>query len=112
MTALADRECRPVRPGDKPLDGATATKLANDIPRWRLAGDGKSLSRDLAFPDFDAAFEFVAAVAAIARAANHHPEIAFGWGYARLTLSTHDVGGLSENDFVVAARIDRLDGAA
>ncbi len=71
-----------------------------------MDADGKRMSRRFAFADFDQAFELVTAVAAVARAHDHHPDIAFGWGYAAFTLTTHASGGLTRLDVILAAEID------
>ncbi len=75
-------------------------------PAWTVSPDGKSLQRRFAFADFDAAFALVARVAAVAREADHHPDVAFGWGYAAFTLTTHASGGLTDRDEDLACRID------
>ena len=83
-----------------------AQARAAGLPAWTIAADARSISRRFRFGDFDAAFAFVGAVAAVARAEDHHPDIAFGWGYAEMTLTTHVIGGLHENDFTMAALIE------
>ena len=103
--AFADRHCVPCTKGTPPLDAASIAEHARDIPAW--TADATSLRRRFPFADFDAAFAFVTRVAAVARAEDHHPDIGVGWGYAEFVLSTHAIGGLSENDFILAARIDR-----
>jgi 4a-hydroxytetrahydrobiopterin dehydratase len=107
MTTSA-RSCVPCRKGTPPLDPEAAARLAQSVPRWTVAADGKSLSRRCAFPDFDTAFALVERVCILARTEDHHPDIAFGWGYAAFTLTTHAIGGLHSNDFFVAAGIDTL----
>jgi 4a-hydroxytetrahydrobiopterin dehydratase len=78
------------------------------VPQWRI-GEQSEIVRDLAFADFAAAIAFVDRVAALAEAANHHPDIlVHGWNKVRLTLSTHSQGGLTEADFQLAAKIDGL----
>lgn len=102
---LADRHCVPCIRGTPPLDAATIERLARDVPAWDVATT--SLRRRFAFADFDTAFALVTRVAEVARAEDHHPDISVGWGYAAFVLRTHAIGGLSENDFILAARIDR-----
>lgn len=107
MTTLADRDCRPSRPGTPPLDPfAIDPLLAQLSGRWKVVGTDR-LEAELTFPDFAEALEFVNIVGAIAEQQNHHPDIHLSWGRVRIVLWTHTVGGLSEADFVLAARCDR-----
>lgn len=103
--ALADRSCVPCTKATPALDAADISERARDVPDW--TADATSLRRRFRFDDFEAAFALVTRVAAVARAADHHPDIRVGWGYAEFTLATHVIGGLSANDFILAARIDR-----
>jgi 4a-hydroxytetrahydrobiopterin dehydratase len=80
------------------------TQLCN----WRVANDGDSIQRRYHFKNYEQTLAFVNAVAEIARAEDHHPDIGFGYNYCDVHFSTHSVGGLSENDFICAARIDTL----
>ena len=107
--ALASRHCIPCRKGAAPLEAEAIQALAREVPDWSLRDDATRIERNYPFRDFAAAFAFVARVADIAEAADHHPDISFGWGYARLSLQTHSIGGLHENDFIVAARCDRIE---
>ena len=109
--ALAARACVPCRKNTAPLDAAAARSLAADLPGWTLCDNATRLARSYDFPDFAAAFAFVRQVAEIAEAADHHPDIGVGWGYVKLSLQTHAIGGLHDNDFIVAARCDRADEA-
>jgi len=108
MSSLSRLDCRPCRKGDAPLDPQAARALAREIPDWQLDADGRRIERRWVFADFAAAFAFVGRVAEIAEAANHHPDISFGWGYATLSLQTHAIGGLHQNDFIIAARCDEI----
>jgi len=83
-------------------------KLLADMSGWRVSEDGRHLTREWSFKNFARALDFVNQVSVIAEAENHHPDISFGWGYAKITLMTHDVGGLTENDFVLAAKFNAL----
>lgn len=87
---------RPLAPAELPA------RLAG-LPGWELVEDGRKLRRRFAFPDYGRAFAFVAEVSALAEARNHHPDVAFGWGYCTLTYWTHTAGGLTELDFEAAA---------
>ena len=103
---LASRRCIPCRRGTAPLREEAALALAREVPDWSLRDDAKRIERAYDFPDFAAAFAYVEQVAAIAEDAKHHPDITFGWGYVRLSLQSHSIGGLHENDFILAARCD------
>ncbi len=105
-TPLAERSCVPCRRGGAPLPAEAARALVLELPLWSLCDDERRIERRYGFADFASAFGFVTRVAVIAEAADHHPDIGFGWGYVRLSLHTHSIGGLHENDFVVAARGD------
>lgn len=81
----------------------------NNIPEgWVLAESGKSISRRWKFNNFEESLEFVNRLGEMAEEANHHPDIAFGWGYADITFTTHDSDSLSENDIVMAERTNGL----
>jgi 4a-hydroxytetrahydrobiopterin dehydratase len=108
-TPLRDRRCRAMPAGTPPLaDEQTVEWLAQLDAAWRIAEDGKSLRRAFGFKDFYRTMAFVNAVAWIANAEDHHPDLEVGYDYCRLAFSTHSIGGLSENDFVCAAKIDAL----
>jgi 4a-hydroxytetrahydrobiopterin dehydratase len=109
--SLADRTPRPTRPGSAPLGAAEVAPLAAQVPGWTVE-QGRRLRRAFRFADFAAALAFVNRIGAEAEALGHHPDLALGWGRVEVTLTTHDSSGLSEADFVLAARIDRLPGAA
>jgi 4a-hydroxytetrahydrobiopterin dehydratase len=103
---LADEKCRRPQAGDPPLTEAEARTLAAETPAWTLAE--KSIERQWKFAGFLEAMDFVNRVADLAEEEGHHPDIAISYSTVRLTLSTHKVGGLTRNDFVLAAKIDRL----
>lgn len=96
------------------VDGAPA--LAADVlaaqmpalPGWELAADGKSISREWRFKSFKRAAQLANLAAWQAETANHHPDIAFGWGFARVAFTTHSAGGVTMNDLIMAARLNRL----
>ena len=75
---------------------------------WQLAGDAKSISAEFKFKNFYRTMSFVNAVAHIANAEDHHPDLEIGYGYCRMKFNTHAIGGLSENDFICAAKVDAL----
>jgi 4a-hydroxytetrahydrobiopterin dehydratase len=104
---LAGRSCIPCHGGIPPLQPAEMEALARQLQEWEIV-DGHHLKKQFKFPDFRSALGFVNQVGEIAEAEGHHPDIALGWGKAEITLWTHAAGGLTENDFIVAAKIDRL----
>ena len=108
--SLAQRTCKPGLPGTPPLTPKLRAPLAAQVPAWRVVR-GKELRREFRFKDFATALAFVNRIGAQAEAQGHHPDLELGWGRVAVSLSTHDVGGLSEADFILAARIDRLHAA-
>jgi 4a-hydroxytetrahydrobiopterin dehydratase len=105
---LAERTCTACRKDAPRLDAAAARALAAEVPGWSFRDNGTWIERNWRFADFASAFAFVCRVADIAEAAGHHPDLAFGWGYVRISLQTHAIGGLHETDFILAARIDEI----
>jgi 4a-hydroxytetrahydrobiopterin dehydratase len=105
---LASRHCRRLPRGTPPLAAAELAAVAGELPGWTVSGDGHSISRTFAFADFRAAMAFVDAMADLANREDHHPDFTVRWNRVEVTLSTHDVGGLSENDLILAARLDAL----
>lgn len=108
MTALAERECRPYPKGTPALKLEQATELLGEIPGWALESDTASVSREFRFKDFHQTMAFVNAVAWIAHQTDHHPDLEVGYNRCKVTFSTHSIGGLSDNDFICAARINTL----
>lgn len=109
MNPLAQEHCVPVAKGSAPLDAdAIAALRAGISPDWDLGGTPAALARDFRFRNFHETMAFVNAVAWIAHAADHHPDLAVGYNRCRVTWSTHAAGGLTRNDFICAARVDAL----
>ena len=109
MKALSEKKCAPCEGGVKPLTPAKAKLLAKKLHKdWKIAKDSKSLTRSLKFKDFYRTMSFVNAAAYIANREDHHPDLQVGYDYCRVTYSTHSIGGLSVNDFICAAKLDRL----
>jgi 4a-hydroxytetrahydrobiopterin dehydratase len=100
---LADRHCKPKAPLVSDKEMAT---LREQVADWKMPG-GRELTKTFLFPDFRAALDFVNRAGAIAEEEGHHPDLHLAWGRVDVTTSTHDAGGLTENDFILAARIDR-----
>ncbi len=107
-SALAEQSCTPCRGGVPPLDSAAAEEYRREAPDWALLDNATRIERTYRFRNFAAAVAFVERVAAIAENEGHHPDIAFGWGYATVSLRTKKIKGLHQNDFIMAAKLDRL----
>ena len=108
-SALTKKHCQPCEGKTKPIAVREATDLLNNIPGWQIDQTGKSISREWITKNFITAVEFINKVVQIAEAENHHPDIHLtGYRKLRIELSTHAIGGLSENDFIVAALINEL----
>jgi len=103
--SLDDVSCAPCRKGTPPLSADDAQDYLTGLPGWLLSADGKSIARRFEFKNFAQAWEFVNKVGKMAETENHHPDIAFGWGYAEFRLTTHAINGLHPNDFIMAAKI-------
>lgn len=108
MTTLVEKRCTPCRGGIPPLAASEAERLHGDVPAWSLEDDAHRIERTYRFGNFGEAFAFVAKAAKLAEAEGHHPDIRFGWGYATISLQTKKIKGLHENDFIMAAKLDRL----
>jgi 4a-hydroxytetrahydrobiopterin dehydratase len=109
MTGLSDKKCVPCEGGVAALTRAEAEKLRASLnPGWQLADDAKLIRREFKFKDFYRTMSFVNAIAHIANIEDHHPDLEVGYGYCRVVFSTHAIKGLSENDFICAAKIDRV----
>ncbi|HEX7117074.1 MAG TPA: 4a-hydroxytetrahydrobiopterin dehydratase [Steroidobacter sp.] len=109
MSELTTKRCKPCEGGVEPLTRDQAQALMRELsPAWHLAEDGKSISSEWKFRNFFHTMSFVNAVAHIANVEDHHPDLEVGYGHCRIQLMTHAIGGLSENDFICAAKIDAL----
>ena len=111
--ALADGKCLPWEGGVPVMSVSQATVQLAELPAWRLTHDGSRIRRDWTLADFRTAIKLANAIAALAEREQHHPDLHLE-GYRRLwiELSTHAIGGLSVNDFILAAKIDRIAPAA
>ncbi|HLW78279.1 MAG TPA: 4a-hydroxytetrahydrobiopterin dehydratase [Terriglobia bacterium] len=107
MPDLAEKTCVPCRGGVPPLKGAELESLHTQVPGWEVVSE-HHLHRLFKFPDFRQALGFVNRVGELAEQQGHHPDIFLAWGKAEITLWTHKIDGLTESDFVMAAKIDRL----
>ena len=104
---LADKICVPCRGGVPPLRGDDLEKLLQEVPLWKVERE-HHINREFNFEDFQQALDFVNRVGALAEEQGHHPDIFLAWGKADITLWTHKIDGLTESDFIMAAKIDRL----
>ncbi|MGI8732662.1 MAG: 4a-hydroxytetrahydrobiopterin dehydratase [Pyrinomonadaceae bacterium] len=107
MSELANRDCIPCRGGVPPLQGEEIEKLLGELRGWSVVSN-HHLNKVYKFADFREALVFVSRVGEVAEEQGHHPDICFGWGRAELTIWTHKIDGLTESDFILAAKIDRL----
>jgi len=107
MSDLASKTCTPCRGGVPPLAGKELEALARQVPQWKVV-EGHHITRAVKFSDFQQALAFVNRVGAVAEEQGHHPDILLSWGKAEITTWTHSVNGLTESDFILAAKIDRL----
>lgn len=105
---LEERRCTPCEGGVKPLSPEEAGRLLEEIPFWTLNETASEISRTIPFRDFHETMAFVNAVAWIAHREGHHPDLQVGYDRCTVRYSTHAVGGLSENDFVCAAKVNAL----
>lgn len=103
---LAEQKCVRCTEGAVPLSRMEAEELAKEIPSWILKDN--AIEREFIFKDFRAAIDFVDKVAEIAEAEGHHPDISINYNKVLLKLWTHKIGGLSRNDFIMAAKVDRV----
>jgi 4a-hydroxytetrahydrobiopterin dehydratase len=108
MGSLKDKRCVPCEGGVDPLTKERAILMLQQVPRWDLSEDATTLTCDFNFKDFLAAMAFVDQVADIAQMEDHHPDIHIFYNRVRLELTTHAIKGLSENDFILAAKINTL----
>lgn len=110
LIALADARCTPRRGSEHKLNEARVRELLPQVPGWELAEDGHALVKTFKFADYYRTMAFVNALAYIANAEDHHPDLGVHYNRCVVRFSTHDVGGLSENDFILAAKTERLAG--
>lgn len=106
--SLASQHCQPRKGADHALDESRCAALMTQLPGWRISADGKSIVKDFRFADFHRTLGFINAVGFLANHEDHHPDLVAGYGHCQLRWSTHDVGGLSLNDFICAARVEAL----
>ena len=106
-SSLIHKTCTPCQGGVAPMSAEDAERHLAQVPDWTLMDGGRRIERTWRFKSFAEAFELVKTVSALAEAEGHHPDITFGWGYATVSLYTHKIDGLHENDFILAAKLDQ-----
>ena len=104
---LAGKTCVPCKGGVPPLQGAELAALEKQVPGWKIV-NGHHLEKTYTFPDFAQALAYVNRVGAMAEAQGHHPDLALAWGKVGVTTWTHKIDGLTESDFILAAKCDQL----
>ena len=107
MVQLAEMSCLPCQGGVPPLEGEELERLRRQVSQWNVV-DGHHLEREFKFSNFQFALDFTNQVGALAEAEGHHPDIYLAWGRVGIKIWTHKIDGLTESDFVLAAKIDRL----
>jgi 4a-hydroxytetrahydrobiopterin dehydratase len=109
MSDLSSKKCVPCEGGVPALSAAEAGRLVKQLqPGWSINTTNTEIRREYSFKDFYRTMSFVNAVAHIANREDHHPDLEIGYNYCRIRYSTHAIKGLSENDFICAAKIDLL----
>ncbi len=107
MTDLASKHCVPCRGGTPPLKGEELETLQGQLPDWSVI-EQHHIEKAFRFPNFKSALVFVNRIGDVAEEQGHHPDICFGWGNVKVTLYTHKISGLTESDFILAAKVDQL----
>ena len=105
--SLTKKKCEPVEKGTKPIENAEADELAQELNGWVIVGD-HHLEKEFTFPNFIKALSFTNEIGKLAEEEQHHPDIHLSWGKVRIAIWTHSINGLSQNDFILAAKIDEL----
>lgn len=103
--ALSAQHCKPCKGGTAPMTREQALATLNQIADWELSDDAKVISRRFHFKNFHQTMAFINAMAEIANAQDHHPDFSAGYNYCQVNYTTHAIGGLSENDFICAAKV-------
>jgi 4a-hydroxytetrahydrobiopterin dehydratase len=107
MSELASKTCVPCKGGTPPLKGEELEGLRRQVPEWEVVEE-HHLRRRFRFKNFRESLLFVSRVGELAEEQGHHPDIGFGWGYAEISVWTHKINGLTESDFIFAAKVDTL----
>ena len=105
---LAQSRCTPRRGPEHRVDAVRVATMMRDLPEWSVVEDGQAITRTFRFADYYRTMAFVNALAFVAHEQDHHPDLGVHYDRCVVRFSTHDVGGLSENDFICAAKADAL----
>lgn len=108
VNELTTKRCQPCEGGMEPLEPIVAQALVGQVTDWAISADGRTITRRFEFKGFYKTMAFVNAMAWIANQENHHPDFSCGYNYVVVNFTTHAIGGLSENDFICAAKLDAL----
>src|ERR1700756_490816 len=106
MTSLAEKTCVPCKGGTPAIKGEGLEEILKQVPQWKAVNE-HHIVRKFSFPDFKQALALVNRVGEVAEEQGHHPDMLLSWGKVEVTLWTHKIDGLSEGDFIMAAKIDR-----
>lgn len=106
--AFEQKKCIPCEGNITPLTQEEASRMIKEVEGWELIDNYTRIQRKYTFSNFRKALAFVNKAGAIAEEEKHHPDISFGWGYATITLQTHAINGLHENDFIIAAKLNQI----
>jgi 4a-hydroxytetrahydrobiopterin dehydratase len=105
---LTDKKCVACEGGVPPLTPGEIERYKPEVSEWTVAPDNLSISREFSFKDFKEAMSFADKIGVLAEEEGHHPDLTVSWGKVGVHLTTHAIKGLSENDFILAAKIDRI----
>ena len=111
MSELKNKKCKPCEGGVIPFDISEIHKYQKKIDGWDIKKNKKKiyiLEKKFNFKNFEESLNFINDVGKVAESEGHHPDISFGWGFAKINITTHAIEGLSENDFILAAKIDQI----
>ena len=111
MSSLKDKKCVPCEGGIIHFDISEIHKYQRKVDGWDILKNDKNnffIEKNFKFKNFKESQDFVNSVGKISEDEGHHPDIIFGWGYAKINITTHAIEGLSENDFILAAKIDQI----
>ncbi len=108
MEKLVEKHCKPCKGGAEALPRNRANRYLEQVPGWQISSDHKSIGRKFEFKGFYRTVSFINALAWIANQQGHHPDFSAGYNYCQVNFTTHAIGGLSENDFICASRVNAL----
>jgi 4a-hydroxytetrahydrobiopterin dehydratase len=108
MNDLASRKSQPLKPGTSALPAERVKQLLEQLPGWGQRGDARQIVKSFSFKNYHETMAFVNATAWVSHREDHHPDLEVGYNKCTVCYSTHSVGGLSENDFICAAKIEAL----